>query len=83
MQMCVCVHARAGSKKLVAFITGVPARLRVRGSALAMVEINFLCVHKKLRHKRLAPVLIKVGLKEAAHGAPDTAGRRLPPCHHP
>ena len=27
-----------------------------------MVEINFLCVHKKLRTKRLAPVLIKVGL---------------------
>lgn len=26
-----------------------------------MVEINFLCVHKKLRSKRLAPVLIKVG----------------------
>ena len=24
-----------------------------------MAEINFLCVHKKLRHKRLAPVLIK------------------------
>ena len=24
-----------------------------------MVEINFLCVHKKLRTKRLAPVLIK------------------------
>nr|KYP63635.1 Glycylpeptide N-tetradecanoyltransferase 1 [Cajanus cajan]KYP63636.1 Glycylpeptide N-tetradecanoyltransferase 1 [Cajanus cajan] len=31
------------SKKLVAFIT----------------EINFLCVHKKLRTKRLAPVMIK------------------------
>jgi hypothetical protein len=26
-----------------------------------MVEINFLCVHKKLRSKRLAPVMIKVG----------------------
>ena len=25
----------------------------------AMVEINFLCVHKKLRSKRLAPVLIR------------------------
>src|SRR4051794_10530591 len=25
-----------------------------------MVEINFLCVHKKLRANRLAPVLIKV-----------------------
>ena len=24
-----------------------------------MVEINFLCVHKKLRAKRVAPVLIK------------------------
>jgi len=24
-----------------------------------MVEVNFLCVHKKLRYKRLAPVLIK------------------------
>jgi hypothetical protein len=24
-----------------------------------MVEINFLCVHKRLRSKRLAPVLIK------------------------
>lgn len=26
---------------------------------MPMVEINFLCVHKKLRSKRLAPVLIK------------------------
>ena len=26
---------------------------------MKMVEINFLCVHKKLRSKRLAPVLIK------------------------
>lgn len=24
-----------------------------------MTEINFLCVHKKIRSKRLAPVLIK------------------------
>ena len=24
-----------------------------------MVEVNFLCVHKKLRSKRVAPVLIK------------------------
>ena len=25
----------------------------------AVVEVNFLCVHKKLRSKRLAPVLIR------------------------
>ncbi|KAI7985079.1 Glycylpeptide N-tetradecanoyltransferase 1 [Camellia lanceoleosa] len=47
------------SKKLVAFITGVPARIRVRDTVVYMAEINFLCVHKKLRSKRLAPVMIK------------------------
>lgn len=52
------VRAKA-SKKLVAFITGVPARIRVRNEVVKMAEVNFLCVHKKLRSKRLAPVLIK------------------------
>ncbi|KAB1211330.1 Glycylpeptide N-tetradecanoyltransferase 1 [Morella rubra] len=47
------------SKKLVAFITGIPARIRVREDVVNMAEINFLCVHKKLRSKRLAPVMIK------------------------
>ncbi len=28
-------------------------------ASIKTVEINFLCVHKKLRAKRLAPVLIK------------------------
>jgi len=50
----------------VGFITAVPARIRGYSGAddqrdgVPMVEINFLCVHKKLRAKRLAPVLIKV-----------------------
>lgn len=52
----VCVKS---SKKLVAFISGVPARIRVREDVVNMAEINFLCVHKKLRTKRLAPVMIK------------------------
>jgi glycylpeptide N-tetradecanoyltransferase len=47
------------SKKLVAFITGIPARIRVNDNVVKMAEINFLCVHKKLRSKRLAPVMIK------------------------
>jgi glycylpeptide N-tetradecanoyltransferase len=48
------------SRKLVAFISAVPATVRVRTKdPVEMVEINFLCVHKKLRAKRLAPVLIK------------------------
>ena len=47
------------SKKLVGFITGIPANLFIHQTELRMAEINFLCVHKKLRSKRLAPVLIK------------------------
>jgi glycylpeptide N-tetradecanoyltransferase len=49
----------SSNKKLVAFISGVPIRLRVRKKDLRAVEINYLCVHKKLRSKRLTPVLIK------------------------
>ena len=47
------------SKKLVASICGVPTELRVRGQKIKVTEINFLCIHKKLRSKRLTPVLIK------------------------
>lgn len=47
------------SKKLVAFISAVPARLKVYEKEINVVEINFLCILKKLRSKRLAPVLIK------------------------
>ncbi|KAG0027025.1 glycylpeptide N-tetradecanoyltransferase [Podila clonocystis] len=49
----------ASNKKLVAFISGIPQDVRVHSNVKRMVEINFLCVHKKLRSKRLAPVLIK------------------------
>ncbi|KAF9428520.1 glycylpeptide N-tetradecanoyltransferase [Podila epigama] len=49
----------ASNKKLVAFISGIPQDVRVHSTVKRMVEINFLCVHKKLRSKRLAPVLIK------------------------
>jgi len=46
-------------KNLLAFITAIPADVNIYGKTVNMVEINFLCVHKKLRSKRLAPVLIK------------------------
>lgn len=47
------------NKKLVGFISGIPVNVTVKGKTTPMAEINFLCVHKKLRSKRLAPVLIK------------------------
>ncbi|EME48987.1 hypothetical protein DOTSEDRAFT_122428 [Dothistroma septosporum NZE10] len=45
--------------KLVASITGIPVTLLVRGQQVNASEINFLAIHRKLRNKRLAPVLIK------------------------
>lgn len=47
------------NNKLVGFISAVPAEMKVHEKTKKMVEINFLCVHKKLRSKRVAPVLIK------------------------
>uniref|UniRef100_A0A6I8R465 Glycylpeptide N-tetradecanoyltransferase n=1 Tax=Xenopus tropicalis TaxID=8364 RepID=A0A6I8R465_XENTR len=49
----------SSNKKLVGFISAVPASIRIYDTVKKMVEINFLCVHKKLRSKRVAPVLIR------------------------
>lgn len=45
--------------KLLAFVSGIPADIDVYSEKRKMAEVNFLCVHKKLREKRLTPVLIK------------------------
>eukprot|EP00550_Attheya_septentrionalis_P008429 CAMPEP_0198284372 /NCGR_PEP_ID=MMETSP1449-20131203/3854_1 /TAXON_ID=420275 /ORGANISM="Attheya septentrionalis, Strain CCMP2084" /LENGTH=453 /DNA_ID=CAMNT_0043981407 /DNA_START=91 /DNA_END=1452 /DNA_ORIENTATION=+ len=71
------------SGRLMALITGVPATVRAyRADPTDMVEINFLCVHKKLRSKRLAPVLIKEITRRVNHTgvfqAVYTAGVVLP-----
>ncbi|AYV82460.1 MAG: glycylpeptide N-tetradecanoyltransferase 2-like [Hyperionvirus sp.] len=51
---------RYGSKgKLLAFITAIPCSIRINDTQIKTVEINYLCIHKNLRNKRLAPVLIK------------------------
>jgi len=33
--------------------------MSIKGKDIKTVEINFLCVHKKFRNKRMAPILIK------------------------
>ena len=40
------------SKKLMGVITAIPQGMIIEGARAEMVEINFLCVHKKLRSKR-------------------------------
>ena len=64
----VGIRVRA-SGKLVAFISAVPAQMKLKQATVPMVDINYLCVHKKLRSKRLAPVLIKV-LLPMCHNTP-------------
>lgn len=49
----------SSNKKLVAFISAIPASIEIYGQLKHIVEINFLCVHKKMRSKRVAPVLIR------------------------
>ncbi|KAG2201399.1 hypothetical protein INT46_010393 [Mucor plumbeus] len=72
----------AANKKLVAFISGVPVAMRTYDVVHKLTEINFLCVHKKLRSKRLAPVLIKEITRrshlEGVFQATYTAGAVLP-----
>lgn len=70
------------SKKLVASICGVPTRLRVRNDVVPVTEINFLCIHKRLRSQRLAPMLIREVTRrcylEGIYQAVYTAGVVLP-----
>ena len=55
----VGVRSTIGKKPLVAFISAIPVTILVNHQPHNMAEINFLCVHHKLRSYRLAPVLIK------------------------
>lgn len=57
--------------------SAIPATVVANGQQLPMVEINFLCVHKKLRSKRLAPVMIKVGVNHVACMLPLASGRAV------
>ncbi|XP_037319564.2 glycylpeptide N-tetradecanoyltransferase 1-like isoform X1 [Pungitius pungitius] len=70
----VRVHSNG---KLVGFIAALPAAVRVHETEKRMAEVKFLCVHKKLRLKRMAPVLIREltrrvnqrGLSQAVYSA--------------
>ncbi|XP_051795838.1 glycylpeptide N-tetradecanoyltransferase 1-like isoform X2 [Acanthochromis polyacanthus] len=70
------------NQKLVGFIAAVPADVRIYETEKRAVQVKLLCVHKKLRLKRMTPVLIREltrrvnqqGLYQALY----TAGTVLP-----
>jgi glycylpeptide N-tetradecanoyltransferase len=45
--------------KLVGFISGTLIKIKIDGEIKNGILINFLCIHKNLRGKRLSPVLIR------------------------
>lgn len=47
------------SKKLLAFIAGSPVKSKIKERNVKLAQINFLCISKKLREKKLAPMMIK------------------------
>jgi glycylpeptide N-tetradecanoyltransferase len=53
-----CVRA-SETKKILACIAGTRMKVRVNNDEIQMAEINFLCVHPKLRQKKLAPLMIR------------------------
>ena len=46
-------------KKMVGFIAGIPIKVSIYGHDIELAEVDFLCVKKEFRNKRLAPLLIK------------------------
>ena len=44
---------------MVGFIAGIPIKINIYGTDMNLAEIDFLCVKKEFRNKRLAPLLIK------------------------
>lgn len=78
----VGIRSTTGKKQLFGFISAIPCNISIYSNKIKSVEINFLCVHKKLRSKRMAPVLIKeitrrVNLK-GVFQAVYTAGVEIP-----
>ncbi|KAM4524064.1 glycylpeptide N-tetradecanoyltransferase 2-like isoform 1-T1 [Odontesthes bonariensis] len=70
------------NKKLVGFIAAVPVDVRIYEMKKQVAQVKFLCVHKKLRLKRMTPVLIRELTRrvnqQGLHQAVYTAGPVLP-----
>ena len=55
----VQLDTKKNKKKMVGFIAGIPVKVCIHGYDIELAEIDFLCVKKEFRNKRLAPLLIK------------------------
>jgi len=49
---------RTNNGSLVGFISGIPHKIRLHNDTQVWCCVNFLCVHSRLRAKKMAPILI-------------------------
>lgn len=57
-ELFICVRT-TNNKTIVSTIFGIPVNAKIYDKIIPQIEINLLCVNKKFRNKRLAPVMIK------------------------
>ena len=55
----VQLDTKKNKKKMLGFIAGIPIKVCIHGYDISLAEIDFLCVKKEFRNKRLAPLLIR------------------------
>lgn len=85
-----CALRVDANKKLVGFIAAVPADVCVYETQRRMVQVKLLCVHKRLRLKRMTPVLIRElarrvslqGLRQAVYTAAVVLPTPLSSCRY-
>ena len=59
-KLSLCIGVRhMQTKSLMGLICGKVSNMQINKNKMDMIEINLLCIHPKLRQKRLTPVLIK------------------------
>lgn len=86
----VGIRSKRNGEQLVGFISGVPADIRVYDKCIQMIEVNYLCVHKDWRGKRLAPALflelgrrcLLAGISQAVYTAKINLSTRVARCHY-
>ena len=46
-------------KKMIGFISAIPTKIMINNTEIIMAKVDFLCVKKEFRNRRLTPVLIQ------------------------
>lgn len=68
----------------VGFIAGIPTKNRINYNVIDCIEVNFLCVHKKLRNKKLTVRLIQEMMRVSnMHGYKHSFYTTSKHIHHP